>query len=489
MVEERLREMEAQVESGYEQAEEGLARMGFALREIRDGNLYKQAGFGTWAKYAKERWGWSARHCDRLIEFAQLTERLGPIGPKKESHARLIAPFAKEVEDDELVAVVRGLRERYGADFTAEKLEKVMGRNLERAKQNSDEKALLVDEATGIDERREAGLEGDHPLHHGDCLELIPDPEVIEDGSVYAIVTDPPYGTDDEGGRGEVRHGKIEGNSDLRTATTLLRKTLKKLEPKMAQDAWAAIFCDPRYVAQFREVVEGSGYLRASEYPLVWWKIDAGQPVRNSPYRSATESVVLARKGKPNWGPPGGGIGNVIACKKLPWQRKDFHHFHEKPLGLMAKLVRDLVPGEGLVVDPFAGSGTTLVAATLLGRRSVGMEKDNVKFAAAYKRIAMWRDAPEEKRRKYLAEALESVILLNSIDPVGEWHFDRNGLPVSMREQARRMDEAAAEIERKAQEAFDKFVAIHGYPPPMPSAEEVLEGMLEQLRKERDPDA
>ncbi len=70
-------------------------------------------------------------------------------------------------------------------------------------------------------------------------------------------------------------------------------------------------------------------------------------------------------------------------------QRK---HREEKPLALMEALVRDFTdPGE-LIADPFAGSGTTLVAAKRLGRRAMGWEIDPGYHAIAVKRIAAARE-------------------------------------------------------------------------------------------------
>ena len=47
-----------------------------------------------------------------------------------------------------------------------------------------------------------------------------------------------------------------------------------------------------------------------------------------------------------------------------------------KPLGLVAACIRDACPPGGMVLDPFAGSGSTLRAARDLGRRAVGIELD-----------------------------------------------------------------------------------------------------------------
>ena len=63
-------------------------------------------------------------------------------------------------------------------------------------------------------------------------------------------------------------------------------------------------------------------------------------------------------------------------------------HATQKPLKLMRELVELFTePGE-LVLDAFAGSGTTGVACKLLGRRFVGFEQDEEIYATAQRRIA-----------------------------------------------------------------------------------------------------
>jgi site-specific DNA-methyltransferase (adenine-specific) len=57
---------------------------------------------------------------------------------------------------------------------------------------------------------------------------------------------------------------------------------------------------------------------------------------------------------------------------ELSPHRKPTGHKSEKPVGLIRKIIAE--SGGGLVVDPFAGSGTTLVAAKQLGQRAIGIE-------------------------------------------------------------------------------------------------------------------
>lgn len=62
---------------------------------IRDGRLYRKS-YGTFEDYCRERWGWSKRHCDRLIGAAEISRDLGPIGPTTESQARPLTKLPPE---------------------------------------------------------------------------------------------------------------------------------------------------------------------------------------------------------------------------------------------------------------------------------------------------------------------------------------------------------------------------------------------------------
>ena len=67
-----------------------------------------------------------------------------------------------------------------------------------------------------------------------------------------------------------------------------------------------------------------------------------------------------------------------------------------KPIALMRWLVRLVTPPNGLVLDPFAGSGTTGCAAALEGFRFVGIEQDAEYVSIARQRIAHWSERAEQ---------------------------------------------------------------------------------------------
>ncbi len=76
---------------------------------------------------------------------------------------------------------------------------------------------------------------------------------------------------------------------------------------------------------------------------------------------------------------------DVIACGKTPRrERKVAPHPSLKPQAFLRKLVRAALPlGEGVVLDPFMGSGSTLAAALALGYRAIGIERDGEFFEMA----------------------------------------------------------------------------------------------------------
>ena len=76
---------------------------------------------------------------------------------------------------------------------------------------------------------------------------------------------------------------------------------------------------------------------------------------------------------------------SVVYCQNM--HRKAIHPT-EKPIGILIPLILSSVPENGVVLDPFMGSGSTLRAARELGRRSIGIEINEAYCEAAVKALS-----------------------------------------------------------------------------------------------------
>jgi site-specific DNA-methyltransferase (adenine-specific) len=102
--------------------------------------------------------------------------------------------------------------------------------------------------------------------------------------------------------------------------------------------------------------------------------------------RTVTSGMHTGEIGKADWVDDGTRLAtSVIDVKNL---RGHAVHPTQKPLGILDPLIRYACPPDGLVVDPFAGSGSTLDAARQSGRRAIGIERHEPYAEAAAKRLS-----------------------------------------------------------------------------------------------------
>lgn len=195
-------------------------------------------------------------------------------------------------------------------------------------------------------------------LYHGNCLEVT----AWLDADV--VVTDPPYGIAHSSNKpGAPRRG-VQIANDESAAT---------------RDAALALWTGPA-------VIFGTCRSPVPPFPiravLVWDKGGhVGMGDLSLPWKQNWEHIYVSGSGF--YGRRGSGVLRVNALP--PWAGK-FQHPHEKPLGLLQLLIDKCPPG--VVADPFAGTGTTLVAAKSQGRRAVGVELEERYCEVAAKRLA-----------------------------------------------------------------------------------------------------
>jgi site-specific DNA-methyltransferase (adenine-specific) len=204
---------------------------------------------------------------------------------------------------------------------------------------------------------------------HGDCLNLLP---TLPAGSADFILTDPPYIT-----RYRSRDGRIVPNDDN---DAWLKPAFAEMYRVLTPDRFCVSFYGWPHADRFLAAWRAAGFRLVGHFVFPKRYTSAQKFLR---YQH--ECAYLLAKGDPS--PPGSPPADVIA-----WQYTGNRlHPTQKPLSILEPLIKAFCDPGGLVLDPFAGSGSTLAAALSLGRRYLGIELDAGYHAIARKRLAYIR--------------------------------------------------------------------------------------------------
>lgn len=208
-------------------------------------------------------------------------------------------------------------------------------------------------------------------IYHGDTLDVLAELSI----DVDAVVTDPPYAS---GSRLEasksasgamLRAGRFADRPiELDQMTTtgfvwLMRAVGQAVRPMLPEGGSLLSFIDWRQWPNLVGALETCNY--RVQGMIVW---DKGSMGLGNGFRAQHELVCHASKGVPNVYDKG--YGNVLTHKRAA----PVDHPSPKPEALMRQLIEVVTPVGGTVLDPFMGSGTTLVAARRIDRRVIGIE-------------------------------------------------------------------------------------------------------------------
>lgn len=233
-------------------------------------------------------------------------------------------------------------------------------------------------------------------LRLGDCLDLVSGLASLPDKSVDVCITDPPYEaeahTDGRRQKGCGPNGYVEVREtplDFLAITPEQRAGVAVQIARVTRHR-ALVFCQAEAVGDWKTAFNAAGMPYRRSIP--WTKPDAMPSLHGRWPGQAYEAMVLAMyPSAPSC--PVGGKSRLYEYTRANNGRTPNPHPTTKPLGLMRDIVIDFTDPGDLILDPFAGSGTTGVAAIQLGRRFIGWEKD-----AAYHEIAMRRLRGDEAK-------------------------------------------------------------------------------------------
>lgn len=199
------------------------------------------------------------------------------------------------------------------------------------------------------------------------------------------VVTDPPYKLTSGGNGTQVMGGKFArtryDNSGNLMATVGWAEMAAPIYAALRPDAEAYAMCNDKNLQDCLNGFTAAGF--KVHNILAWDKIS---PTRNRWYMKNLEFIVFLWKGRART------INNPGSKQLFECRRPEGAiHPTQKPVELMAHYIENSSqPGE-LVLDPFSGSATTLVAAMRTGRRAIGIELDETHFETSLARLrAEW---------------------------------------------------------------------------------------------------
>ena len=224
---------------------------------------------------------------------------------------------------------------------------------------------------------------GGQRLILGNCLEVMP---LL--GEFDAVVTDPPYESLLHHLNNSV---KLRRKDSGKQRKQLNFNSIDKIRPQFVQliakqcKGWVLAFCSAEGVASWRsEIVENTDV--KFKTTCIWVKPDCIPKLNGQGPAVGYESFITAWNGKGHAKWFAGGKRGVYRHNTNASDRHGVHPT-EKPWRLFSELLTDFTSRSQTILDPFMGSGTTLVACQKLGRQGTGIELDPEYFYIACKRV------------------------------------------------------------------------------------------------------
>ena len=235
---------------------------------------------------------------------------------------------------------------------------------------------------------------GNQRLILGDCREVMP---LL--GRFDAVVTDPPYcsGAFSEAGKQAAKGMGLRSetirdvgwfvNDNMTSAGLCWLMSMVGGWAKrcVKQGGTLTAFTDWRMTIQLAPAIEASGW--RYQNMLVWAKPNPGL---GAGFRAQHEIALHFSNGTPEYF--SASAGNVLNSARVNSAVRE--HQTQKPVELIEAIAEVVSPMGGTILDPFMGSGTTLVACQRLGRHGTGIELDPGYFEIACRRVQEVVDNP-----------------------------------------------------------------------------------------------
>jgi DNA modification methylase len=255
-------------------------------------------------------------------------------------------------------------------------------------KQRAEEEVPEPVEGPPVSRRGDLWLLGKHRLLCGDARDSFAYDQLLEGEKGEFVFTDPPYNVPIDGhvcGKGAIRHREFamaSGEMSDSEFAAFLTETFRCLAAHTADGSIHAVCMDWRHLNEM--MAAGNVVYTELKNLCVWNKTNAGM---GTFYRNQHELVFLWKSGAAphtnnfELGQHGRSRSNVWTYAGINTMRPGrldelAMHPTVKPVRLVADAIKDCSHPGGLVLDPFCGSGTILIAAERTGRKARAIEID-----------------------------------------------------------------------------------------------------------------
>lgn len=221
-------------------------------------------------------------------------------------------------------------------------------------------------------------------MYLGDCLDILLNDnfliETIDIRPFKVCIIDPPYGYQHTTNRRVVKDSKFTEpiiNDGLDNTVRVIFNSLTRLKPLLSPDSFIYIFTSWKNFSVIKEVVENA--IGTINTVLIWDKTNKGSGDLTI-WGEQYEMIMFKKNGNAKVNKR---LGNVITVPRIISKV----HKHEKPVRLMKQILQNSGQPKDSVIDMFAGTGTTCIAAKELNWNSVGIEIDYNYFNYANQRL------------------------------------------------------------------------------------------------------
>lgn len=262
-----------------------------------------------------------------------------------------------------------------------------------------DEEVPAIAEGPAVTQLGDLWLMGEHRLLCANAQEAQSFEQLMATQIAGMVISDPPYNVKVQGhvgGKGKIKHAEFvmaSGEMSPVEFTKFLQTTFDLLVTHSKDGSVHTIFMDWRHLQEI--LAAGQASYSALLNICVWVKNQAGM---GSLYRSQHELALIYKSGTASH-QNNVQLGRFGRYRSNVWQYggiQAMRHSEEgdllakhptvKPIQMIADAILDCSKPNDIILDPFLGSGTTLLACSRIGRRCYGMELDPLYVDTAVRR-------------------------------------------------------------------------------------------------------